>query len=90
MPRCASGNERRAPGENIMMLTTLKKAAARAAAALLAAVMLMSPALTVSAAGETKNLPGQEVFNSSIGSDVTIKAVRGMGYMLEDEHDKKA
>ena len=53
-----------------MMLTTLKKAAARAAAALLAAVMLMSPALTVSAAGETKNLPGQEVFNSSIGSDV--------------------
>ena len=27
---------------------------------------------------------------SSIGSDVSIRAVRGMGYVLEDENDKKA
>ncbi|MBR0416456.1 MAG: response regulator transcription factor [Firmicutes bacterium] len=27
---------------------------------------------------------------SAIGSDVTVKAVRGMGYVLEDGHDKKA
>ena len=27
---------------------------------------------------------------SSIGSDVNIRAVRGMGYVLEDENDKKA
>ena len=56
-----------------MLFHTVRKAAGRIAAAVLAAVMLLTPSLSVTAAEEaSKALPGQEVFTSTVGTDVRL------------------